>query len=289
MNRTLRRIIALLLMACCLTGASGAAAEDAETFNLLLIGLDAYDAEETGRSDAMMLAQITPSTGDVKLISFLRDLYVSIPGHGRTRLNAAYVYGGAELLKRTLEENFHVRIDRTAAVNFSEMANMIDQIGGIEVEITKEELRELNDNLVRYNQHMGIPEMDGLLEESGLVRLSGVQALSFSRIRSLDSDFGRTGRQQQVLLGILRQLTTLDLFRLMGLAITNLGKLDTDLTLGDIRALAPLVTNGSNLRLRTAHVPFDGAYRDALINNMWVLEADLPVNTRLIQEFLQTP
>jgi len=265
------------------------AAEEANTFNLLLIGEDASAKAESGRSDAMMLAQITPATGDVKLVSFLRDLYVPVPGHGKTRLNAAYFYGGEELLKETLTECFGVRIDRTMAVDFATMAGLIDQIGGVELEVTAQEKTELNSILATYCRDEGIPVDGRLLENSGLVKLDGLQALSFSRIRSLDSDFGRVGRQQMVLVGLLKRLTTLDGLTLMGLAIGNLQNVKTDLSLGDLIGLLPLLSRDGGLRLRSARVPFDDTCRDVQVDGMWVLDCDLAANTGRLQAFLTEP
>lgn len=286
-----RRIVsAILCMILLLTLALPAmAAEEANTFNLLLIGEDASAKAENGRSDAMLLAQITPATGDVKLVSFLRDLYVPVPGHGKTRLNAAYFYGGEELLKETLTECFGVRIDRTMAVDFATMAGLIDQIGGVELEVTAQEKTELNSILATYCRDEGIPVDGRLLENSGLVKLDGLQALSFSRIRSLDSDFGRVGRQQMVLVGLLKRLTTLDGLTLMGLAIGNLQNVKTDLSLGDLIGLLPLLSRDGGLRLRSARVPFDDTCRDVQVDGMWVLDCDLAANTGRLQAFLAEP
>lgn len=265
------------------------AAEKTNTFNLLLIGEDASAKAENGRSDAMLLAQITPATGDVKLVSFLRDLYVPVPGHGKTRLNAAYFYGGEELLKETLTECFGVRIDRTMAVDFATMAGLIDQIGGVELEVTAKELNELNSILATYCRDEGIPVDGRLLEGSGMVTLDGLQALSFSRIRSLDSDFGRVSRQQMVLVGLLKRLTTVDGLTLMRLAIGNLQNVKTDLSLGDLIDLLPLLSRDGGLRLRSARVPFDDTCRDVQVNGMWVLDCDLAANTGRLQAFLAEP
>ena len=263
-----------------------ARAEAQDTFNLLLIGFDSYDPEEPGRSDSMILAQITPQTGDIKLVSFLRDLYVPIPGHGSTRLNAAYYYGGAELLKQTLQNSFGVRVDRSMAVNFSLMVELIDQLGGVQVDVTDKELKQLNSILKFYNKKMGVAEKDGLLEQSGTQNLTGKQALSFSRIRKIDSDFQRTSRQHLVLLGIMRKLTTLDFNALTALAAQNITKVETDIQLSDVSSLLQLLMNASNLRMRSVHVPFDGTYADATVNGMMVLNANLSRNAELISQFL---
>ncbi|MEG2252665.1 MAG: LCP family protein, partial [Clostridia bacterium] len=119
-TRLSQRFCAALLAIALVLCAIPAMAEG--TFNLLLVGTDSYQPD-------------TPETGDIRLVSFLRDLYVPIPNHGKTRLNAAYFYGGAELLTATLQNNFGVRVDRTMAVNFSLMADLIDQIGGVDVEV----------------------------------------------------------------------------------------------------------------------------------------------------------
>lgn len=280
------RMAALLAAAVLLFSAFPALAQEDETVNILLIGVDTDSADEAGRSDAMMLVQIAPESGDVRLVSFLRDLYVSIPGQGKNRLNAAYFYGGEALLKRTLEENFGVRIDRFVTVHFSLMAELIDLAGGVEIEVTAKELSQLNDIIKRYNMSTGAATMNGVVDGAGLHRLNGKQALSFSRIRKIDSDFQRTSRQHQVLLALLEQLHTLDFFTLSRLALTALQKVETDLSLGDVRSLFPLVNGEETPAIRTAHVPFDGTYTDETINDMMVLVPNLQKNTSLLRAFL---
>ena len=290
-ERRTSRLLAALICTVLLwsVAAPAALAAEVDTFNLLLIGEDAAGSNENGRSDAMLLAQITPASGDVKLVSFLRDLYVPIEGHGKTRLNAAYFYGGEALLKETLSECFDVRIDRTLAVDFATMADLIDQIGGVEVELTPQERAELNSVLATYCRDKEIPLEGKLVPEGNPVLLDGLQALSFSRIRNLDSDFGRVGRQQQVLVGMLKRLTTLDAFTLMGLAMRNIQHVRTDLSLGDLISLLPILSREGGLRLRSTRVPFDDTCRDVQVNGMWVLDCDLATNARLLQEFLAAP
>lgn len=279
-------LLALLALLTPLGAATAEGAAENAPFNLLLIGVDTYQPEDAGRSDAMILAQITPETGDIKLVSFLRDLYVSVPGHGKTRLNAAYFYGGAELLRQTLEKSFGVRVDRTLAVNFSLMAELIDQIGGVDVEVSEKELVQLNSILKFYNHKNGMGESDGLLKDSGLQHLTGKQALSFSRIRKIDSDFQRTSRQHLVLLGVLKQLTQLDFVALAKLAAANLYRVETDIRLEDVNRLLPLMMNAADLRMRSTRVPFDGTFSDETINGMMVLVANLNQNRRLVRDFL---
>ncbi len=288
---TPERLVACLLCVLWLLLCSvpGAMAQQATAFTLLLIGEDAAGDGANGRSDTMLLVQISPDTGDVKLVSFLRDLYVPVAGYGKTRLNAAYFYGGADLLKSTLKECFGVEIDRTLAVDFAAMAGLIDQVGGVELTLSEEERIELNSVLATYCLDHAIPVDGQLVENSGLVTLSGIQALSYSRIRSLDSDFGRVERQQQVLAAALKALTQMDAFTLMRMAIANMGNVKTDMTLGDVLGLLPLLSREGGLRLRSVRVPFGDTCQDVQANGMWVLDCDMAANTRMLTEFLTAP
>ena len=179
-------------------------------------------------------------------------------------------------------------IERTENALFHAL-QLIDQIGGVEVELTPQERAELNSVLATYCRDKEIPVEGKLVPEGNPVLLDGLQALSFSRIRNLDSDFGRVGRQQQVLVGMLKRLTTLDAFTLMGLAMRNIQHVRTDLSLGDLISLLPILSREGGLRLRSTRVPFDDTCRDVQVNGMWVLDCDLATNARMLQEFLAAP
>lgn len=273
MNVIAKRIAALL--AAILVLVTSAVAEE---MNVLLIGLDTE--ESPGRSDTMLLACIQPQEGRVQLISFLRDLYVPIPGHGSTRLNAAYFYGGEALLRQTLQENFGVPIHRSATVRFSTLKWLVDELGGVTVDVTDDERKHMN-KLLRAggNGHMQLPE-------SGTRLLNGPQALAYSRIRKLDSDFQRTRRQQTVLMALLPPMTQKGVFALTRLAIALMGQVDTDMTLADLATLAPLLSRMDSLTIDTAQVPFEGAYQDAAVDGMMVLKPDLKKNRQLLADFL---
>lgn len=257
----------------------------AAPFSVLLIGVDT--AGEAGRSDVMMLASVDPEAGDIRLVSFLRDLYVSIPGHGKDRLNAAYFYGGEALLKRTLEENFGVSVDHTLTAHFPTLVSAVDLMGGLEVDITEAEREQLNKILQDYNRQVGLSQNDGLLEEAGTQLLGGRQALSFCRIRKIDSDFQRTGRQQRLLQSAAERLVALEPLPLIRLALTLLSEVETDLELRDLAALAPLLGQ-EDLEIRGAHVPFDGTYADETISGMMVLTPDLSANRSQLRRFLES-
>lgn len=284
MKRLFQRAAAFVCAALVLFGCLAARAEAADPFTVLLIGVDT--SGRTGRSDVMMLASINPQAGDIRLVSFLRDLYVTIPGHGKDRLNAAYFYGGEALLMQTLEENFGVSIDHTVTAHFPTLMSAVDLLGGVEADITESERQQLNKILEDYNRQVGLAADDGLLETAGEHLLNGRQALSYCRIRKIDSDFQRTGRQQQVMESAAEQLKAMNLLELMNLAVTLLDEVETDLTLADLAALAPLL-GCDTLDIRGAHVPFDGTYADETIDGMMVLTPDLSTNRSQLRRFLE--
>ena len=273
-----RRLLACFLAL--MIGFSTAHAQEDQMLHLLLIGVDSHSPGKAGRSDTMMLAQIDLQTHDVRLVSFLRDLYVPISGHGRTRLNAAYFYGGEALLKETLQKNFGVTVDRTITVHYSVLADMVDELGGIEIDVTEDERRHLNKLLEDYAG--SVPDVPS----SGLQLLSGLQALTYSRIRKLDSDFQRTSRQQTVIAAMLKQMARMTKWELFKMAVANLGKVQTDFTLGDLYRLSPMFGKIADLNIQTAHVPFEGTYTDETINGMMVLKPDLEKNRNLLEQFL---
>jgi len=256
-------------------------------FRMLLIGTDAYTVKQEGRSDTMILLQVDTRTRDIKMISFLRDLYVRIPGHGKTRLNAAYVYGGVNLLKQTLEDNFGVTVDRTLSVNFSLMVELIDRIGGVPVDVSERERKQLNSILKFYNTHNGYKERDQLLTESGVQRLTGKQALCYSRIRKIDSDFARTSRQRKVLEGVYQRVKELDGLTLASILTETIAQVKTDMTLADAVALVPVLLKLNDVEFDELTIPVNNGYNSETISGMMVLVPNLEKNQDRIAEFLQ--
>lgn len=284
MKIQISKAFAALLAAVLLCAYLAPAQAEESALNILIIGVDSSPEGKRGRSDAMMLMQVNPTGGSIRLASFLRDLYVNIPGVGKTRLNAAYHYGGEELLKETLEKHFGVAIDRTVTVRFSTLIDMIDQIGGVEIDISQKELSHFNDIVSDYNQSYGLS--GGTVKEAGTHRLDGKQALCYSRIRKIDSDFQRASRQQRVIAAMLEQIASLPKWDLLRLAMSNIGKLDTDLSFHDVMALMPMAAKLKELDVQAMNIPFEGAFTEETINGMMVLKPDLTTCKSRLQAFL---
>ena len=255
-------------------------------FNLLLLGIDNPGSDIKGRSDTMLLASFNARTGQLRLVSFMRDTYVAIPKHGHNKLNAAYSYGGADLLKETLEQAFGVRTDGYVAVNYEMMAELVDAIGGIEMDVSADEMKKLNGILEYYNYLRDAPRTEGLLEQPGSQRLNGLQTMSYARIRKLDSDFVRVQRQQRVLLAIYNQICTLDMLTLTRVISTYIGRVNTDVTLARAAALAASVLSYDSMDIQTLRVPANGAFSSRMMNDTYYIVPKLEKCRQDVADFL---
>ena len=236
--------------------------------NILLIGQDRRPNEGRQRSDCMILCSLNPETKELSMISFLRDLYVQIPGHSDNRLNAAYVYGGFDLIKETLEHNFGVAVDGCLEVDFDSFEQIVDILGGVEIELTSAEA-----------------EIVGSGATEGLCHLNGAQALTYTRIRKIDSDFQRTARQRTLLNAVFSKMKGCTVTELMTVVGEILPLMTTDMTDEELMSFAfNLASSLSELRIENYGVPSSGNYQNATINGMAVLVPDLYEIKKLIFE-----
>lgn len=245
--------------------------------NVLVIGTDTRDPdEERGRSDSMILVSMNSRTHQIYMTSFMRDAYVEIPGQGSAKLNAAYSYGGPELLMDTIEENFDVHIDDYVMITFAACAAMIDAVGGVDLEISDREAEAVNEILIsEVNEIMGDDREDDLLEGGGKLKLDGKQALSYSRIRYVgNADFERTERQRTVMSQVMGKVKS-NPFRLFSVCMGALPKMTTNmsvLSLYGYAVSAPLKL--ATYDMAQQRVPADGTYQGADIGGESVLQVD---------------
>lgn len=254
--------------------------------NILLVGQDRREGEkERTRSDTMILVTINMKDKQVTLTSFMRDLYVKIPGYYNNRLNVAYRLGGAELLFDTLEYNFGIRPHHFVEVDFSGFRNVVDMVGGIDMELTKKEANHLNNNEFGYD----FPEEDWHLKE-GMNHLNGKQALAYARIRRIDAtgDFARTDRQRRVVTSLIEKTKTMNVLEINSLVLTASDIISTDMTaneiMGYVAELAPLLEDMNEVE--SVQIPADGKYKMTGVEGVGsVLVPDLPGNSKVIAEY----
>ncbi len=246
---------------------------DKNIINILLIGQDRRPGESRARSDSMMILTINRKSGAVKVTSLMRDMYVQIPGYSDNRINASYAFGGMKLLNDTIEKNFLLHIDGNIEVDFDGFTQGIDTIGGIEITLTEKEASHLRSR--------GFSNA-----AAGRVLMDGKMALEYARIRKIDSDFGRTERQRNVILAAVQKVKGSSIPQIIALANKVLPFVTTDMTNDQILNLALTAAKADLNNIEQHRIPVDGSYRNARIRGMSVLVPDLIVNRQELNRII---
>ncbi len=253
-----------------------------DVMNILLLGTDARSKNDRGRSDSMILVSINKATKEIVLTSFLRDIYLAIPDIESTRLNHAYAYGGADLVIDTLEKNFKIKIDKYAQVDFSSFITVVDAVGGVEINVTEEELPYISNYLVEINRLEGDPQGSGNLKSAGKQLLNGKQALAYSRIRYVGTDFGRTERQRTVLEKLIQKAADLSLGDLDELVDELFPNITTNLTESELFSMIIKSPVYFGYDVKQCRVPMDDTYEYLTIRSMSVLGIDFDKNKKYL-------
>lgn len=225
---------------------------DPMVLNIMLFGDDSRSNESTGNSDTMILISIDTKHEKIKMLSLLRDTYVSIPGYGENKINAAYSIGGAALAIQTFESNFGIHVDRYAIVNFNSFTDIIDVLGGIDIELTDEEIDYINwqcwkNHQVDTRNELDISSYTFYENEDGemvaTVHLNSRQALWHARNRGQNGicsgdDFTRTERQRNVVSTIINDLKDADLATILSVIYEIGPMITTNLKTSEITSLA---------------------------------------------------
>ncbi|MDO5539157.1 MAG: LCP family protein [Eubacteriales bacterium] len=231
-------------------------------FNILLIGVDRRDDSWNGNADVMMLVTVNFDKQTIFLTSFLRDLYADIPGVGVRKLNAACANGGAELCVETIEANYKVDIDNYAMVDFSSMREIVDALGGVDMEISEEERLVSNDYIKVMCEADGVPAEEHLIEAAGLVHMDGYQAVGYARNRYTGgtNDFGRTGRQREIMMGLFEKEESAGMDEMIQSFLEILPFMESDINPLSILALLPKFADIQEFDVEELHIPYDNEY-----------------------------
>lgn len=254
-------------------------AHSSSVTNILLLGVDARNPKDdtVSRSDSMMLISIDKAHNCVKMVSFLRDTWVYIPCiDKKQRLNAACQYDGYNGVVDTIEYNFGIDIDGYVVADFEMFKVLVDSIGGVEVEVSEKEAKEVTSHKGRY----GNVKLD-----AGKYKLTGEQALAYCRIRKIDTDFMRAYRQRTVMQAILKSVKSANPIKLVSMASkaapyieTNLSK--TKIISSGLKAL-PCIGDMAEVR-----VPFDGTWQYATIGGASVITIDVDKNKEQLKDLI---
>jgi LCP family protein required for cell wall assembly len=237
--------------------ADGARHEDYVT-NYLIFGIEEFGGARN--TDSMMIASINTKDDTLKLTSVLRDSYVDIQGYKANKLNSAYARGGARLLVDTIEKNYKVQIDGYVSVDFKSFEKIVDLLGGVTIELGKEEAQYLNKtNYISQKKNRNV--------KKGVNHLNGNQVMGYVRVRKVktlggvNNDYGRIVRQQRALKAIFDSYKSpKNLFKILSVTKESLGYVTTNLTQDQIeKAMADMVENKITT-LDTFRIPVDGAF-----------------------------
>ena len=209
--------------------------------NIALFAVDSRDdnLEKGNRSDGIIIASINNNTKEIKLISVYRDTYVQIEGHGLDKITHAYSYGSAPLAVKTLNTNLDLNITEFATVNFDAVAEAVDALGGVTINIeSQSELNYLNSYIDETARVTG--KSNAKVTSTGKQNLNGVQAVAYARIRyTSGGDYKRTERMRTVLEAMLAKLKTKNISEINNFVDTILPEVYTNITAGDIFGLVP--------------------------------------------------
>ena len=251
---------------------------DDDIVNIMLIGQDRRPGEERTRSDTMILVTFNRVKKTITMTSFMRDMYLDLPdGYRDDRINVAYYLGGMELLDKTLYESFGVIVDANVEVDFDQFEDIINLLGGVELELSEAEAKYIN------------KKMNGNYVTEGKQILNGTEALWYARNRSTGGtgDFGRTDRQRKVLDALIKAYKDQHVFEMLGMVDDVLPMVTTDLTKSEVvsyvMALVPML---SECEVITQRIPVDGGYYNATIREMAVLVPYMDINRQALIDSL---
>ena len=257
--------------------------------NILLIGVDDRSDETTQRSDSMILVSINNKTHKIYMTSFMRDTWLYIPGYGYQRLNAANLYGGPQLLMETLEYNFKIHVDKYVMVNFMSFIDIVNEVGGVEIEVTDEEVYYINEYIYTYSNEVDdtfvtVPGGVDEITTGGTYNLNGMQALAYCRIRYIGDDFERTNRQRKVMSAVFEKAKS-NVASIPGLVEVIFPMVTTNISSMEMLGMCANATGYLSYDLISQRVPADNTwYNYTTDGGADVLGVDLDANISYLRE-----
>ncbi|MFR4002981.1 MAG: LCP family protein [Romboutsia timonensis] len=258
--------------------------------NILLVGTDGKYIEKWNRSDSMMVVTIDSKNKDIRISSIARDTYVDIPGYSTEKLTHAYAYEGIDLLKEVFKVNFNLDIDKYIAVNFVSFMDIMDELGGVEVNVEEKDIKEINKYIdACYGYYKNKDEKDKeYITKSGVQRLNGYQALAFSRIRYTDSAFARDNRHREVAESVYKEFAQKGVETYKKCAEIILNNTKTNISPIEMMNLAYTVLKINDKDIDQFQFPLEEYRNGHIINKQkgWVLEWDKEPNLEAWHKFI---
>ena len=262
--------------------------KDPNVENFLVFGIDSRKVNDYKcRSDAMIVVSVNKSNNTVKLTSLMRDTGVYIGDTDETankkldKLNAAYAYGGVGLMINTINRNFDLDIQRFVMLDFTSAANIIDLCGGVDITVSSAEVKYANEFIAYQNKWTGSSSPN--IQSSGRQTLNGTQAIAWSRIRYLDSDFVRTSRQRTIAQALIEKVADMNYFDQMRLLEKSTGMFETNMRPVDLSRVALQGVKGADT-LTQYRVPEDNMF--TVQSNPWMMKIDFEQTKIRLHNFI---
>ncbi|MDV3427907.1 MAG: LCP family protein [Bacillota bacterium] len=243
--------------------------EAAGVLNIAFFGLDARNPDLASRSDSIMVVSIDRKNQKVKVTSLMRDMYVPIPGREDNRINAAYAFGGPVLAIKTINSDFNLDIKNFVTVNFFGLEDLINKIGGVQINIKPEEVS------------------CALVKKPGLQTLNGKQAVAYARIRYVgNNDYERTERQRRIINELFKTIKSQGILNLPGTINTLLPYVETNLSNTEILKIASETIKFNTDNIEEYRLPVNGTFKSQKIRGMAVLVPNINRNKQLLHDFI---
>ncbi len=258
---------------------------DSKWTNILLLGGDSRGKESYARTDTMIILSVNYETSEIKMSSLMRDIWVNLDGVGGAKLNAANVYGGPKMVMRTINENFGLNISKYAMINLTALAEVIDKLGGVKVDISHDEMRYIN----KYMQSFVVKSLDtAKLSEYGEdTLLTGNQAMAFTRNRYQDNDYNRTERNRRLFAAIAKKLQNVgDLSAVLDVTNSLLSYVDTNIDLATLLKLGAVGLKADLSDIAQFRIPADNTFESGMKDGTWSIRLDFEQNTQLLYDFI---
>ena len=260
---------------------------DGDVYNVLLVGVDRRDTSWAGNSDSMILMSLNYEKEQISMISLMRDTYVDIPGIGMRKLNAAHANGAGPLLLETVTKNYKIQVDRYVSVDFNSMIDIIDKVGGVELTLSKDEVRVANTYVKEMCNLKKLDPTSYYFIQEGTKTCSGIQAVAYARIRYVgNADYERTERQRTVLTKIMEKMKNMSIAELYEFAEDELQLVSNKIPDNEMcahRAKAPSIFQYNLVKDR---IPYDGMYKVIYVKKQDMLVPDWESTIAKLKETL---
>lgn len=257
--------------------------------NILLIGRDSINRNGPARSDSMIILTIDNLNKQLKLTSLARDTLVKIPNKGYEKLNHAYAYGKEDLLLKTINENFDLNINNYAVVDFKSFAEIVDILGGVEVNINEKEIEHLNKFIkVCYDLNNENKGNEEYINKLGINNLNGYQALAYARIRKIDTIYKRDARQREILTNLAHKMSNTSLTNYVSIIKTVLNYVDVNISFDKMMKLAFSAHEMASYDIKQMEFPLEDYREEGRINGdgQYVVKWNVDKNIEVLHNFI---